>query len=71
MIMGAVYNPFLNEFFFAQKGFGATLNDKKINVSSKTDVVKSSMVTGFPYTYLDSPNGPLQVLKTDQKGCTG
>ena len=63
MILGAVYNPFINEFFFAQKGFGATLNNKLIQVSTKTEVVKSSMVTGFPYTYLDTPNGPLQVFE--------
>jgi myo-inositol-1(or 4)-monophosphatase len=63
MILGAVYNPFINEFFFAQRGFGATLNSKKIQVSTKTEVVKSSMVTGFPYTYLDTPNGPLQVFE--------
>ena len=63
MILGAVYNPFMKEFFFAQRGFGATLNNKKIQVSTKTEVVKSSMVTGFPYTYLDTPNGPLQVFE--------
>lgn len=63
MIMGAVYNPLMNEFYFAQKGFGASLNDKKISVSSKTEVIKSCLVTGFPYTYLDSPNGPIQVFE--------
>lgn len=63
MEMGAVYNPFINEFYFAQRGFGATLNDKKISVSSKDDVSKSCLVTGFPYTYLDSENGPLQVFE--------
>jgi myo-inositol-1(or 4)-monophosphatase len=63
MIMGAVYNPFMKEFFFAQKGFGATLNNKLIHVSNKSEVIKSSMVTGFPYTYLDTPNGPLQVFE--------
>ncbi|HEY8388681.1 MAG TPA: inositol monophosphatase family protein [Parasegetibacter sp.] len=62
MIMGAVYNPFLNEFFFAQKGFGATLNEKKISVSTKNEVRSSCLVTGFPYTYLDTPNGPLQMF---------
>ena len=62
MIMGAVYNPFINEFYFAQKGFGATLNDNIIGVSGETDVNKSCLVTGFPYTYLDQPNGPLQVF---------
>ena len=63
MIMGAVYNPFINEFFFAEKGLGATMNDKKISVTDRDDVVKSCLVTGFPYTYLDAPNGPLQVFE--------
>ena len=63
MILGAVYNPLMNEFFFAQKGYGASLNDKKIMVSSKTEVIKSCLVTGFPYTYLDVSNGPLQVFE--------
>src|SRR6478735_2047255 len=34
MILGAVYNPFIGEFFFAQHGYGATLNDKIIHVSA-------------------------------------
>lgn len=63
MIMGAVYNPLMNEFFFAERGLGASLNDKKLNVSTKTKVVNSCLVTGFPYTYLDTTNGPLQVFE--------
>lgn len=63
MILGAVYNPLMNEMFFAQAGFGASLNDKKIAVSNKEEVIKSCLVTGFPYTYLDMPNGPLQVFE--------
>jgi myo-inositol-1(or 4)-monophosphatase len=63
MIMGAVYNPFMNEFFFAEKGKGATRNEEPIYVSDQQDVIKSCLVTGFPYTYLDSANGPLQVFE--------
>ena len=63
MEMGAVYNPFMNEFFFAQRSFGATLNDQIIHVSNKDNVGTSCLVTGFPYTYLDMPNGPLQVFE--------
>ena len=63
MLMGAVYNPILKEFFFAEKGKGATLNGKKISVSNKDDVLRSCLVTGFPYTYLDQPNGPLQAFE--------
>lgn len=63
IIMGAVYNPLMNEFFFAEKGKGATLNELAIRVGNKAEVVNSCLATGFPYTYLDSPNGPLQVFE--------
>ena len=62
MIMGAVFNPFMQEFYFAEKGAGAFLNDQPIRVSEKEHVIESCLVTGFPYTYLDSPNGPLEVF---------
>lgn len=60
MLMGAVYNPFLKEFYFAERGEGAFLNNQPIHVSAETEVIKSCLVTGFPYTYLDQPNGPLE-----------
>jgi myo-inositol-1(or 4)-monophosphatase len=63
IILGAVYNPFMNELFVAEKGMGATLNDKAIKVSKKDNVATSCLVTGFPYTYLDSSNGPLQIFE--------
>ena len=63
MILGAVFAPIINELFIAEKGMGATLNGKKIKVSYKTEVMRSCLVTGFPYTYLDSPNGPIQVFE--------
>ena len=62
MLMGAVYNPFFDEFYFAQKGYGATLNNKNLQVSEEKKVEKACLVTGFPYTYLDEPNGPLDVF---------
>lgn len=63
MILGAVYNPIMEEFYFAERGHGATLNGNKISVSNKKEVLRSCLVTGFPYTYLDQPNGPLQVFE--------
>lgn len=63
MILGAVYAPFLNEVFFAEKGKGATLNDKPISVSRQHELLHSCLVTGFPYSYIDRPNGPLQVFE--------
>jgi len=62
MIMGAVYNPMMQEFYFAERGQGAYLNDQRIHVSTQTEVLHSCLVTGFPYTYLDMENGPLDVF---------
>ncbi len=63
MILGAVYNPHMNEFFFAEKGMGSTLNEKPIRVSEQTEVIKACLVTGFPYSYLEMDNGPLDVFQ--------
>jgi len=60
MIMGAIFNPFMKEFYFAEKGCGASMNEEKICVSGELEVSKACLVTGFPYTYLDLPNGPLE-----------
>jgi myo-inositol-1(or 4)-monophosphatase len=63
VIMAAVYNPHLNEFYFAEKGKGATLNDKPIRVSDQSNVINSCLVTGFPYTYINMSNGPLEIFE--------
>lgn len=63
IVLGAVYNPVMNEMYFAEKDKGSSLNEKPIRVSIQKEVEKSLLVTGFPYTYLDMPNGPLQVFE--------
>ena len=35
ILMGVVYNPCTNEMFFAEKGKGSYLNNKKLQVSKK------------------------------------
>lgn len=62
VIMGAIYNPFLEEFYFAEKGKGAFCNQKPISVSNQSNIALSCLVTGFPYTYVEDPNGPLEVF---------
>lgn len=63
MVMGAVYNPFMDEFFFAEAGKGATLNETRISVSHRSTLGNACLVTGFPYTYLDMENGPLECFE--------
>ena len=65
--IGVVYLPVLDELFTAQRGKGAFLNDKKIQVS-KVDNLKTSMLaTGFAYdvheTDMDNVNHFKNFLK--------
>ena len=49
IVLGVVYNPIFKELFTGQKGAGAYLNNKKIQVSAVKDLKKSLLSTGFPY----------------------
>lgn len=49
VVLGVVYNPVTKEKFFAEKGKGAFLNDKRITVSDTKALKDSLLVTGFPY----------------------
>lgn len=51
VVMGAVYNPMMGELYFAEKGKGAFLNDKPIQVSKKSNFNTAFLVTGFPYHF--------------------
>lgn len=57
---GAIYDPNRDEMFSCQNGFGAYLNDERINVSSVTDPTKSLLVTGFPYNINTNPNKSIE-----------
>lgn len=49
LILGVIYDPLRNELFYAEKGSGAFLNGKRINVSSTKDPKYSLIATGFPF----------------------
>lgn len=63
LVCGAVYNPMMDEFFFAEKGGGAFLNDFPIHVSKKTEFEKACLVTGFPYKWPNSKEHPIKVFE--------
>ena len=54
LTLGVVYDPMRDELFSAEKGKGAFLNGKRINVSNTTELQKSLLVTGFPYDTWDT-----------------
>ncbi len=63
MLMGVVFNPFMNELFFAEKGQGAFLNNKKLHVSKKQDLESACLVTGFPYRWAKIDTDPIPVFE--------
>jgi myo-inositol-1(or 4)-monophosphatase len=47
--LGVTFDPTRNELFAAERGRGATLNNKPIRVSSTEKLSEALLVTGFPY----------------------
>ncbi len=54
----AVYDPMRQELFAAARGDGATLDDRKIRVSGRTDLSHALIGTGFPFRQADMDIGP-------------
>lgn len=49
IIQAGVYNPVMKEMFLAEKGGGARLNDRSIQVSKIDSLRDSLIISGFPY----------------------
>ncbi len=64
MVMGAVYDPFRAEMFFAEKGQGAYLNGERIYVSKVKTLSHSLLATGFPYDRKEKIDLYLAIIKT-------
>jgi len=45
---GVIFNPILNEMFYAEKGKGAYMNNSRVRVSNKKKIKDSLIVTGGP-----------------------
>jgi myo-inositol-1(or 4)-monophosphatase len=49
IIAGLVFNPITDEMYYAEKGKGAYLNDKRLRVSSRVNLADSVIATGIPF----------------------
>jgi myo-inositol-1(or 4)-monophosphatase len=47
--LGVIYDPIREEMFSAERGQGASLNGKRIQVSSNRNLSSALLCTGFPY----------------------
>lgn len=69
--LGVVYDPFKEELFCASRGEGATLNNRRIRVSTQKDLQGSLIGTGLPYRVdqeLDTYLATLRALLTHTSG---
>lgn len=48
IVAGIVYDPLREEMFWAEKSFGAYLNDRRVRVSARKDLEESLLSTGTP-----------------------
>ena len=44
---GLIYLPYFDEMFYAERGAGAYLNEKRLQVTTKTDLADCLVATGF------------------------
>ena len=49
VIAGVVYDPIKDEMFWAEKGVGAFLNDRRLRVSSRDRIEEAIVATGIPF----------------------
>jgi myo-inositol-1(or 4)-monophosphatase len=66
-----VYDPARNDLFYASKGRGAFLNDKRLRVSKRTRMADALIGTGFPFRKGDDFSRYLRMFETVMKGCAG
>lgn len=55
IVAGVVYDPTRQEWFVAERGRGARLNDQPLRVSTQSRLNESLLATGFPYDLRESP----------------
>lgn len=62
LVFGLVYHPILKEMYHATRGEGAYLNDERIYVTECNDILRSFLVTGFPYNVGENPGNCVEVF---------
>jgi myo-inositol-1(or 4)-monophosphatase len=55
IVAGVVFDPIMDEQFWAEKGQGAYLNDRRLRVSSRRQLNNALIATGTPYVESDRP----------------
>ena len=66
-----VYDPNRNDLFYASRGRGAYLNDKRLRVSKRTRLADALIGTGFPFRRGDNVQRYLKMFESVMQACAG
>ena len=66
-----VYDPSRNDLFYASKGRGAFLNDKRLRVSRRNRMADALIGTGFPFRRGDNLKRYVEMFETIMSQCAG
>ncbi len=71
IVIGVIYDPVKDELFFAEKGEGAWMNEKRLRVSGRTRMIESVFATGLPFAGRADLPESLQDLARILPTCAG
>jgi myo-inositol-1(or 4)-monophosphatase len=66
-----VYDPTRNDLFYASRGRGAFLNDKRLRVSKRTRLSDALIGTGFPFRKGDNFKRYVKMFEEVMQSCAG
>ena len=66
-----VYDPTRNDLYYASKGRGAFLNDRRLRVSKRIRLAECLIGTGFPFRKGDNFKRYLQMMELLMPACAG
>jgi len=68
---GVVYDPTRNDLFYASRGRGAFLNDRRLRVSKRTRMDEALIGTGFPFRKGDNFKRYVKMFEEVMQNCAG
>ncbi|WP_425260566.1 inositol monophosphatase family protein [Rubrivivax sp. RP6-9] len=66
-----VYDPTRNDMFYASRGRGAFLNDRRLRVSKRTRISDALIGTGFPFRKGDNFKRYVKMFEEVMQSCAG
>jgi len=71
IVSGVIYEPNLDECFYAWKGGKSHLNDQEISVSEQNEMKNTLLATGFPYYDYGKLDGYIDLFKWFAQNTSG